>query len=104
VVPDFHNIEVGASMNKVLRNSRAYVLFVVPALTRMKFLFFSKMVYGILLLAILIPPASLLIPLYIMVRQLGFYNTHLALILPYSAFGIPLTVFVIAAFLKSIPL
>ncbi|QGQ99069.1 carbohydrate ABC transporter permease [Paenibacillus psychroresistens] len=73
------------------------------ALTRMKFPLFSKIVYGILLLALLIPPASLLIPLYIMVKDLGLYNSHLALILPYSSFGIPLTVFVIAAFLKSIP-
>lgn len=31
------------------------------------------------------------------------YNTPMALIFPYISFGIPLTVFVLAAFLKSIP-
>lgn len=73
------------------------------ALTRMRFPNYSKIVYGILLLSLLIPPASLLIPLYIMIKDLGIYNTPLALIVPYTAFGIPLTTFVIAAFLKSVP-
>lgn len=74
------------------------------AVTRMKFPTASKGVYGLLLISILVPPASLLIPLYIMISNFGLINTPLALILPYSTFGIPLTVFVVAAFLKSIPL
>ncbi|MBD8498057.1 carbohydrate ABC transporter permease [Paenibacillus arenosi] len=74
------------------------------AVTRMKFHTLSKGVYSLLLLSLLIPPASLLIPLYKMINDFGIYDTPLALIIPYSAFGIPLTVFVIAAFLKSIPL
>ncbi|NEW04929.1 carbohydrate ABC transporter permease [Paenibacillus sp. SYP-B3998] len=73
------------------------------AITRMKFPKVSKLVYGILLLSLLISPASLLIPLYIMIKKLGIYNTPFALIVPYTAFSIPLSVFVIAAFLKSIP-
>lgn len=73
------------------------------AVTRMKFPTYSKLVYGLLLLSLLIPPASLLIPLYMMIKDFGIYNTPLALIVPYTAFGIPLTVFIIAAFLKSIP-
>ncbi|RKN85922.1 carbohydrate ABC transporter permease [Paenibacillus ginsengarvi] len=73
------------------------------AVTRMKFPQLSKLVYGVLLLSLLIPPVSLLIPLYIMIKNLGLYNTPLALIIPYTAFGIPLSVFIIAAFLKSMP-
>ncbi|GLI06513.1 sugar ABC transporter permease [Paenibacillus tyrfis] len=73
------------------------------AVTRMRFPSLSKLVYGLLLLSLLIPPASLLIPLYIMVKDMGLYNTPLALIIPYMAFGIPLTVFVVAAFMKAIP-
>lgn len=71
--------------------------------TRMKFPNASKLVYGLLLLSLLIPPASLLIPLYLMIKDFGIYNTPWALIIPYTAFGIPLTVFIVAAFLKSIP-
>ncbi|WP_028543795.1 carbohydrate ABC transporter permease [Paenibacillus taiwanensis] len=73
------------------------------AVTRMKFPTLSKLVLGLLLLSILIPPASLLIPLYIMIKDFGIYNTPFALMIPYAAFGIPLTTFVIAAFLKSMP-
>lgn len=73
------------------------------AVTRMKFPAISKLVYGVLLLALLIPPVSLLIPLYILIKHLGIYNTPLALLIPYTAFGIPLSVFIVAAFLKSIP-
>ncbi|UKS24824.1 carbohydrate ABC transporter permease [Paenibacillus sp. HWE-109] len=74
------------------------------AVTRMKFKVLNKLVYGLLLISLLIPPASLLIPLYIMIKDFGLYNSHLALILPYTSFGIPLSVFIISAFLKSIPL
>ncbi|OCT16314.1 sugar ABC transporter permease [Paenibacillus pectinilyticus] len=74
------------------------------AVTRMRFKILNKIVYGLLLLSLLIPPASLLIPLYKMIQDFGLYNTHLALIVPYTAFGIPLSVFVISAFLKSVPL
>lgn len=73
------------------------------AITRMKYPSLSKYVYAILLLSLLIPAPSLLIPLYRMVNWLHIYNTPFALIVPYTTFGIPLTVFVIAAFLKSIP-
>lgn len=73
------------------------------ALMRMRFPRCTKVVFSILLLALLIPGASLLIPLYIMINDLGIYNTPLALIVPYTAFGIPITTFIIAAFLKSIP-
>lgn len=73
------------------------------AVTRMKFPNVSKLVYGALLLSLLIPPVSLLIPLYIMIKDMGLYNTPFALLVPYTAFGIPLSVFIIAAFLKSVP-
>ncbi|MCD1258306.1 carbohydrate ABC transporter permease [Paenibacillus athensensis] len=73
------------------------------AITRMKFPKWSKVVSGVLLLALLIPAGSLLVPLYILLRQIHAYNTPFALILPYVTFGLPLTVFVVSAFLKSIP-
>jgi raffinose/stachyose/melibiose transport system permease protein len=73
------------------------------AVTRMKYPSISKYVYAILLLSLLIPAPALLIPLYRMVNWLHIYNTPFALIIPYTTFGIPLTVFVISAFLKSIP-
>jgi raffinose/stachyose/melibiose transport system permease protein len=69
----------------------------------MRFPSMSKLVSGVLILALLIPAGSLLVPLYILLRQLQVYNTPLALIFPYVTFGLPLTVFVVSAFLRSLP-
>ncbi|MFD0693789.1 carbohydrate ABC transporter permease [Paenibacillus sp. GCM10027628] len=73
------------------------------AITRMKFPKLSKLVAGGLMLALLIPAGSLLVPLYILLRDLYIYNTPWALVLPYVTFGLPLTVFIVSAFLKSVP-
>lgn len=73
------------------------------AITRMKFPAASKLISAILLLALLIPAGSLLVPLYMLLRQIHVYNTPFALILPYITFGLPITVFIVSAFLKSIP-
>jgi raffinose/stachyose/melibiose transport system permease protein len=73
------------------------------AITRMKFPAASKLISAILMLALLIPAGSLLVPLYMLLRQIHVYNTPFALILPYITFGLPITVFIVSAFLKSIP-
>ncbi|NHW39247.1 carbohydrate ABC transporter permease [Paenibacillus aceris] len=73
------------------------------ALTRMKFPGLSKVINRVLLLALLVPAGSLLVPLYMLLRSMHLYNTPLALILPYITVGLPLTVFMISAFFKSIP-
>ncbi len=81
----------------VLASATAY------AITRMAYRMASKVVYGILLIALLIPGGSLLIPLYLLIRDIGLYNTPIGLILVYIAFGIPLPVFIMSAFMKTVP-
>ncbi|MFD0712220.1 carbohydrate ABC transporter permease [Paenibacillus sp. GCM10027626] len=78
-------------------------LMIAYAVSRMRFPHLNKLVYGVLLFSLLIPPVSLLIPLYILIKDMNLYNTYWALIIPYTAFGIPISVFIIAAFLKSVP-
>ncbi|SEF44028.1 carbohydrate ABC transporter permease [Paenibacillus sp. UNC499MF] len=79
------------------------------ALTRMYFPRMNKFVTGVFLLAIMIPAGSLLIPLYRFilnvtnVLHIPLYDTHLALILPYIAFGLSLSIIIIMAFIKSLP-
>ncbi|EGL18256.1 MULTISPECIES: carbohydrate ABC transporter permease [Paenibacillus] len=79
------------------------------ALTRMYFPKMNKFVTGVFLLAIMIPAGSLLIPLYRFilnvtnVLHIPLYDTHLALILPYIAFGLSLSIIIIMAFIKSLP-
>ncbi|MBK0004989.1 MULTISPECIES: carbohydrate ABC transporter permease [Priestia] len=52
---------------------------------------------------LMLSPQVSLIPLYSIVQKLGIYNTHLALILPYVAYRIPLTILLIRAYFLSIP-
>ncbi|AEI45175.1 carbohydrate ABC transporter permease [Paenibacillus mucilaginosus] len=73
------------------------------AITRMQLGRVNKYVNAALLLALLVPGGTLILPLFVWLRDLGLYNTHLALIFPYVTFGLPLTVFIVSAFMKSIP-
>jgi raffinose/stachyose/melibiose transport system permease protein len=54
-------------------------------------------------LGLIIPAQVTIIPLYMLLRQLGIKDTHMALILPYSAFALALCVLMIYAFLRSLP-
>jgi raffinose/stachyose/melibiose transport system permease protein len=73
------------------------------AITRMRFGKVSFLLFQIILLGMLIPNNALLLPIYKMMKQLGFLNTHLALLLPYVANAIPFSVIILAAFMRSLP-
>jgi len=73
------------------------------ALTRMKFRRTSRFLYQFVLLGMLIPGNVLFIAQYILVMKLGILNTHWALFLPYTAGALPISVLLVASFMKSIP-
>jgi len=73
------------------------------ALTRMKFktnAFFMALV----LLGIMIPVHSELVPLYVMFVKLGIHNPQFSLTAIYAAFSIPVTTLILAGYIRSIPL
>ena len=45
-----------------------------------------------------------LIPIYLLTRQIGLYDTIWALVGPYVAFNLPITVFILTSFMREIPL
>ncbi len=49
------------------------------------------------------PPAVLIIPLYQSMRWLGLLGSPLALVLPYTALNLPLSIWLLAAFLRQVP-
>jgi ABC-type glycerol-3-phosphate transport system permease component len=49
------------------------------------------------------PLIALMVPLFQTMRALGLLNTYLALILPYAAGGLPLSIFLLRAFFESVP-
>lgn len=51
---------------------------------------------------ILVPLNALMVPYYVIISQIGLYNTHAGLILLYSAIGIPMSTFIIRGLMDSL--
>jgi multiple sugar transport system permease protein len=49
------------------------------------------------------PPLAVAIPLFLMVKSIGLQDTYLGLILPYTAFSLPLIVWIMIGFFDEIP-
>lgn len=63
-----------------------------------------KLVSVTMILSQMVPPVLLLVPLYIIMMQLGFLNSHISLIVAYTTFTIPLCTFMLTSFFSSIPI
>ena len=72
------------------------------AITRLKWKLSGK-VLGFLLLGVMKPIHSTLIPLFLMFNKVRLTNNYLALILPYVAFALPTSVFILTGFMSTIP-
>ncbi|MDO5407878.1 MAG: carbohydrate ABC transporter permease [Eubacteriales bacterium] len=72
------------------------------AFTRMRWRH-SKAVLSFVLLGMMIPIHTTLLPNFLIYQKLHLLDTPLALILPYSAFSIPLGVFIMTGFMESLP-
>ncbi|MBM7564060.1 raffinose/stachyose/melibiose transport system permease protein [Paenibacillus sacheonensis] len=78
------------------------------AISRIRYLRISNVMYQAILIGLLIPGNALLLPIFIMLNKMEFFGhavlgTHMALILPYTAGAIPFTVIILVAFMRSIP-
>jgi N-acetylglucosamine transport system permease protein len=59
--------------------------------------------YKYFLVGLLIPQIIAILPLFMIARVLGLYNTRAILIIAYSIFELPFAVFVLTAFFKTLP-
>jgi raffinose/stachyose/melibiose transport system permease protein len=64
---------------------------------------FVQAVFSLFLLGLAIPLQATIIPLYAIITGMGLYDSLYALILPYVAFGIPLSVLILVTFVRDIP-
>ena len=64
---------------------------------------FLRMVNGLFLVGLAIPLQATIIPIYLIIIRLHLYDSLLALILPSIAFAIPLSVLVLANFIRDVP-
>jgi raffinose/stachyose/melibiose transport system permease protein len=72
------------------------------ALIRMKWKL-QKTTMSILMLGLMVPIHAALLPVFFMMRSLKIINSSWSLIIPYTAFAIPMAIMIIAGFLESIP-
>ncbi len=62
-----------------------------------------ELMYTIFTLGLLFPSAVAVLPLFILVRDLGLLDNPIGLALPEAAFGLPLTIIILRPFFRSIP-
>lgn len=60
-----------------------------------------NLLYGFFIIGLLVPIHSTLVPMFILMNKLGLLNTHWALIFPYVAFNMPVTIFILTSFMQS---
>jgi len=66
-------------------------------------LYGKNVLFNIVLIGLMVPSISLIVPLFIVFRELDLFNNYLALILPYTAFSVPFTLLLMRNFLDSVP-
>lgn len=78
-------------------------IFASYALSRWHDLAISQLMAGALIVSQMIPGVLLLIPLYVLMRNLDLLSTYTALIVVYCTFMIPLVTFMLKGFFDAIP-
>jgi len=109
----FDNTSSNSSFSKFLVNSFAIssittivsiaiAFYAAYALARIDFKG-KKIVMGFFIAMLIVPPISIISPLYTLVKDMGIKNTDLALIIPYFSFTLPLAVLNLTLLFKRIP-
>jgi raffinose/stachyose/melibiose transport system permease protein len=84
-------------------------LLVVPLAALAAFIFARfafrgrELFYTLFTLGLLFPVAIAILPIFIMVRNLGLLDNPLGVALPQAAFGLPMTIIILRPFFRSIP-
>ncbi len=95
--------------NSVFVSTSAVVLTMTIAsagaysLTRFKF-YGREKIASLILFTYMFAPIMIIIPFYVLIRKMGIANTHLALIMAYTAFCLPFSLWLLRAFFQSIPM
>ena len=80
----------------ILSSMTAYAIY------RMKWKL-SNVTLIVILLGMMVPIHAALLPLFMVLKNLKLLNTFWALIIPYTAFGLPMAIFILGSFLSGIP-
>ncbi|MCC8049678.1 MAG: carbohydrate ABC transporter permease [Lachnospiraceae bacterium] len=104
--PDYHLAQ--SMWNSVRTTGISICLIVVFSfivgyiLARVRFKL-NRVLYLMFLMGMLIPIHSLLVPIYVVFLRCGISNKWYTLILPYVSFGLPIGIFLVEGYVKTIP-
>ena len=105
--PDYHLSE---SMWNSFRTTAISIVLIVLftfivwyILARVRFRL-NRPLYVMFLMGMLIPIHSLLVPMYVLFRNLGISNQWYTLLMPYVSFGLPMGIFLVEGYVKGIPI
>ena len=77
-------------------------MYAAYAIARIKFV--GRYAYGLVLLVTqMFPHILLVIPLFFIIRKMGLFNTHAALVIAYTAVSLPFTIWLLRGFFEAIP-
>lgn len=79
-----------------------FSMFAAYPLSRMRFRL-CKPLTSFIIACMAVPMHVTLIPIFLLTRSLGLYDKPFGLIIPYVAFNIPITVFILTSFMQTIP-
>ncbi|MEH7095394.1 carbohydrate ABC transporter permease [Neobacillus vireti] len=77
--------------------------FAAYAIARLQFRG-KTFILGIVLSVSMFPQIATITPIYIFLKNLGLTNSYLGLIIPYSTFTLPLSIWILVTFFRKIPL
>lgn len=72
------------------------------AFARMRFPF-NEQIFGLVVAGMIVPIHITLVPIYLMTRDMGLYDSPFALIGPYVATSLPISIFILTEFMRQIP-
>ncbi|RKP53411.1 carbohydrate ABC transporter permease [Pararobbsia silviterrae] len=72
------------------------------AFARIRFRF-ANTLFGFVVAALIVPVHVTLVPIYLMTKGMGLYDTTAALMGPYIAFALPVSIFILTEFMRQIP-
>ena len=103
---DYH---LGASMWNSVRTTVLSIVLIVAfsfivgyILSRIHFKL-NRLIYVMFLMGMLIPIHSLLVPIYVVFKKCGLSNQWFTLLFPYVSFGLPMGIFLVEGYVKTVP-
>ena len=102
-----------ANFSLLTLNSIFYTFITVISIIILSFMAgfaFSKLptkvtpvIHGSFIIGILITLQCIMVPLFLLIRSVGLYNTRLGVLIPYIGIGLPLGVYLATEYIKGIP-